>query len=179
MYNSLTSGDTTFQIQDAQSLRTSIAKQAETIDAISKQILAIPNEPDQGKAAVLQTSIRRAASQYIKDYLLTLPIPPNVAELEKIKKDKATRNVEMPRHSNITNIKKVAVTTGWSPVNVTVDEPEITSDDPLMQQINIVRNYIAQARKAHRYEEVSSLKENLKLLKQAYHKQQQSDSDNA
>lgn len=171
MYNSLTSGDTTFQLQDAQSLRSSIAKQAEVLDAVSKRILAIPPNPEYPKAVLLQTSVRRATSQYIKDYLLVLPVLPSPSELDKIKKERAMRNTEVPQYTSITNIKKVAVTTGWSPDNVTEDViPEI-SDDPLIQQINIVRNYIEQARKAQRFEEVASLQENLDLLKETYQMQ--------
>lgn len=64
-------------------------------------------------------------------------------------------------------IKRVAVTTGWSPANVSEGEVE----DPLMQQISNVRNYIEQAKKANRMEEVASLKENLEFLKARYKEQ--------
>jgi hypothetical protein len=42
----------------------------------------------------------------------------------------------------------------------------------LIEQMNIVRNYIEQARKAQRFEEVESLQENLKMLKETYRQQQ-------
>ncbi|RZC27689.1 FYVE and/or Rbsn domain containing protein [Asbolus verrucosus] len=171
MYNSLTSGETTFQLQDTQSLRSTIAKKAESIDILSKKIASLPVEEDTPKVGVLQNSIRRATSHYIKDYLLTLPTPPSIQELERIKKERSLRNFEEERQASFkTNIKKVTVTTGWSPSTVNSDNTE--TEDPLIEQMNIVRNYIEQARNAHRFEEVVSLQENLKMLKETYRQQQ-------
>ncbi|KAF2360255.1 Rabenosyn Rab binding domain [Trinorchestia longiramus] len=42
------------------------------------------------------------------------------------------------------------------------------TDDPVVQQMNIIRNYIKQAREACRYEEVSTLEKNLKELQAEY-----------
>ncbi|XP_018018523.1 rabenosyn-5 isoform X1 [Hyalella azteca] len=42
------------------------------------------------------------------------------------------------------------------------------TDDPVVQQMNIIRNYIKQAREACRYEEVSTLEKNLKELQVEY-----------
>lgn len=47
-----------------------------------------------------------------------------------------------------------------------------TEENPLIEQMQIVRNYIDQARKAHRFEEVASLEENLRMLKETYRQQQ-------
>lgn len=171
MYNYLTAGDSKYQLQDAQSLRSSIAKQAEYLDVISKKILAIPEDPEQPKAVLLQATIRRATSQYIKDYLLTLPVLPNPTELEKIRKERVSRYTETPKHVASSNIKKMAVTTGWSPQNLPQPIEQESCDDPLIEQINLVRNYIRQARKDKRFEEVASLEENLRELKRIYHDQ--------
>lgn len=161
MYSSLSSGDSTFQLQDAQSLRSSIAKQAENLDALSKKILAEPIDPNAHKVYHLQNSIRRATSQYIKDYLLVLPVLPTPAELERIKQERLTKNHhETP--ASFGPVKKLNITTGWSPSSIT---NQTTSDDPLLEQINIVQNYIEQAQKAGRFEEVAVLRENLKMLK--------------
>ena len=171
MYNSLTSGETTFHLQDTQALRSTIAKKAESIDILSKKIASLPSEEETPKFVLLQNSIRRATSNYIKEYLLTLPAPPSIQELEKIKRERSLRNVEEESYLAVrTNIKKVTVTTGWSPSTVNNDNTE--AEDPLIEQMNIVRNYIEQARKAQRFEEVASLQENLKMLKETYRQQQ-------
>lgn len=171
MYNSLTSGETTFQLQDTQALRVTIAKRAETIDILSKKIASLPVDEEMPKAELLQNSIRRATSHYIKDYLLTLPAPPSIQELEKIKRERSLKNIEEENQMAVrTNIKKVTVTTGWSPAAVNNDKTE--AEDPLLEQMNIVRNYIAQARQAQRFEEVTSLEENLSMLKETYRQQQ-------
>lgn len=174
MYNSIISGETKYLLQDLQSLRTSIADQAQLIDTLSKKITSLPDEDDMPKAVVLKSNIRKATSFYIKDYLLTLPAPPTIQELEKIKKDRSLSSslnddyFPTPKLS----IKKVAVTTGWSPANVPTDSSVTAVEDPLLQQINLVKSYIDQARKAQRFDEVASLTENLKMLKEMYRQQQ-------
>ncbi|KAK4884394.1 hypothetical protein RN001_000665 [Aquatica leii] len=174
MYNSMMSGEQTFRLQDVQSLRSSIAQQAEILDAISKRIISVPLNPEQPKAILLQNSIRRATTQYIKEYLLVLPILPSAEELYRIRQERLTRNVSTSTHPTVSAVKKIAVTTGWSPDNLSIENviPEISDEDPLMQQIAIVRNYIKQARSANRFEEVASLEENLEFLKKAYREQQ-------
>ncbi|CAH0550029.1 unnamed protein product [Brassicogethes aeneus] len=169
VYNSLTSGERTYLLQDAQNLRTTIAKNAEILDTLSKKIASMPIEPDTPKQHNLQNSIRKATSIYIKDYLLTLPAPPTVEDLEKIRAEHAMKVVEedyVPVMRN--NIKKVTVTTGWTPTKAENESDE----DPLIEQMNIVKNYIDQARQAQRFEEVVSLQENLKMLKETYMQQQ-------
>ncbi|KAJ8947892.1 hypothetical protein NQ318_010038 [Aromia moschata] len=177
IYNSLISGETTYLLQDLQSLRTTIADKAQMIDTLSKKIASLPVDAETPKAAALQNSIRKATSVYIKDYLLTLAAPPTPQDLEKIKRERSMRAVDedvapMPRAS----IKRVTVTTGWSPANVS-ETAAAEEGDPLLEQMSIVRNYIEQARKAHRFEEVASLQENLEMLKQTYRKQQTQQRD--
>ncbi|GJQ76321.1 putative metal ion binding protein [Trypoxylus dichotomus] len=156
MYNSLIAGNTTFHLQDAQSLKTTIAQHAKTLDTLSKNIALVPADPDAPK-----------------DYILTLPVLPTLAELEKIKQSRLSYMDEIEKGAEL-SVKKVTVPTGWSP-NV-VEAPPEQDEDPILQQMNIVRNYIEQARKAHRYEEIVSLEENLKLLKESYKQQQKQQS---
>lgn len=174
MYNSLTSGETTFLLQDVQALRSSIAEKAQMIDTLSKKIASEPVDPENPKAAVLQNNIRKSTSNYIKDSLLTLPPPPSVEELEKIRERVSVMYKDdfLPDPSS-TSIQKVTVATGWSPANVTTEVRD-SDANPLIEQMNIVRNYIAQARKAQRFEEVASLEANLKMLLSTYKEQQRS-----
>lgn len=144
------------------------------IDTLSKKIASYQENDEMPKAAVLKNNIRKATSCYIKDYLLTLPSPPTIQELEKFRNDRSLSSsvtedlLPIPKIS----IKKVTVTTGWSSANIPSTSLVTDIEDPLLQQINLVKSYIDQARKAQRYDEVSSLVENLKMLKEMYQKQQ-------
>lgn len=66
MYNSLTSGETTFLLQDVQTLRSSIAEKAQMIDTLSKKIASEMVDSRTPKAAVVQSNIRKSTSNYIK-----------------------------------------------------------------------------------------------------------------
>ncbi|XP_037784745.1 rabenosyn-5-like [Penaeus monodon] len=65
---------------------------------------------------------------------------------------------------------EVVVDTGWGP---NLSPPCVTeTDDPMIQQMNNLRNYIRQAREANRYDAVATLEANLKELQGEYKKQQ-------
>lgn len=174
MYNSIVSGETNYLLQDMQALRTSIADQAQLIDTLSKKIASHQEDDEMPKAAVLKDNIRKATSCYIKDYLLTLPSPPTLQELEKIRNERSISSSmnEDLLHIPKISIKKVTVATGWSPANIPSNSLATDIEDPLLQQINLVKSYIDQARKAQRYDEILALSENLKMLKEMYQKQQ-------
>lgn len=70
---------------------------------------------------------------------------------------------EVPKDA--VKVKRVAVVTGWSPANVPKQGGSEEVEDPLLEQINNVRNYIEQARLAGRFDEAVSLTENLEELK--------------
>lgn len=65
---------------------------------------------------------------------------------------------------------------GWNPefASKRRDNDNASSEemDPMLQQINIIRNYIRQARDAHKYDELHMLEENLKELEIEYFVQQ-------
>ncbi|XP_050300672.1 rabenosyn-5 [Anthonomus grandis grandis] len=174
MYDSLTSGETTFLLQDLQSLRSTIAEKAQIIDTLSKKIASEPVDPEMPKAVLVQNNIRKSTSNYIKDFLLTLPQPPSSEDIENIREKLAMsfREESDIRSSRQPKIQTVAVTTGWSPAPANIEPPSQDEDDnPLKEQMRIVRNYIDQARKAQRYEEVASLEENLRMLQDTYRRQ--------
>ena len=65
---------------------------------------------------------------------------------------------------------------GWNPEFASnkrkEDNGSADSIDPMLQQMNIIRNYIRQARDAHKYDELHMLEENLKELEIEYFLQQ-------
>ena len=55
---------------------------------------------------------------------------------------------------------------GWKPSEVAVTAR--SQDDPMVQQMDIIRGYIKQARQANKLDEVQMLENNLKDLQQEY-----------
>ncbi|XP_071549965.1 rabenosyn-5 [Panulirus ornatus] len=66
--------------------------------------------------------------------------------------------------------EEVVVDTGWGADSSAHNVTE--TDDPMIQQMNIIRNYIRQAKEASRYDDVPLLEANLRELQEEYKKQQ-------
>lgn len=63
------------------------------------------------------------------------------------------------------------IDSGWKPLEIDGNKTK-NVDDPMLQQINIIRGYVKQAKQAQKYDEVRMLEENLKDLQQEWWKQQ-------
>lgn len=175
MCASLHAGESTYTLSDTQALRGNIAKEGEALDIISKKIASIPLNPDIPRALTLQNAIRRSISNYIKDSVLSLPSLPTHAELlEKRKRFQNNETIPTPAPANpqiLLRPPKVTIDNGWSPSANTGKTITDTSTDPLIQQMNIVRGYVKQARDAMRFDEVASLEAHLRELEQAFYQQ--------
>ncbi|GLV40606.1 Rabenosyn-5 [Carabus blaptoides fortunei] len=170
MCASLHAGESTYSLSDTQILRGSIAKQGETLDFISKKIAGIPLNPDIPRALNLQAAIRRSTSNYIKDCLLSLPSVPSPAELLE-KRKRYQQDVPTVHTPQMLRPPRVTLHSGWSPVAAAEHLVTDTASDPLIQQMNIVKGYIRQAREAMRFEEVASLEAHVRELEEAYYQQ--------
>lgn len=130
----------------------------------------------------LQLAIRRSVVSFLREYMLGLPELP----------DEQTLQVYRDRHTEIIQ-KRVAFEkelalreqrlfnkTGQSMGPVIVHDegfvPEAmanheatTHNDPILQQINIIKNYIDQAKRNHRYDDVKILSDNLRELEIEYY----------
>lgn len=181
MCASLHAGESTYSLSDTQALRGHLAKQGETLDLLSKKIANIPVNPNVPRAQTLQTAIRRSTSNFIKDSILSLPSLPTAAEL--LEKRNRFKNDDLPfvANSQVVRPPKYAtmLDTGWSPVPKSQDVITDVSSDPLIQQINIVKGFIQQARSAMRFEEVASLEANLRELQEALYQQSIAESKNS
>ena len=63
----------------------------------------------------------------------------------------------------------VEVLSGWKPdAAETRGAGQHATDDPMVQQMNIIRGYIRQAQDARRWDEVGMLEQNLRELQQEY-----------
>ena len=88
MHESLINGESTYRIEDVKILRLQVLKAAETVDAISKKIEALPAE-DPSTQKTLQKRIRNAAVNFVKETLVGLPSAPTPEEFKEIEKRKA------------------------------------------------------------------------------------------
>nr|XP_026489913.1 tetratricopeptide repeat protein 27-like [Vanessa tameamea] len=168
MCQSLFDGETTYNLADVNAMRGRIGKLAEGIDLLSKQIAAFPVEPAT-RQAKLQTAIRQAASHYIKEDLLSLRKLPTEAQIDEVRRqryERAQKQIQMERERTERERQRrggEAETSGSR-----VEGPAHDDDNPLLEQMNIIRGYIKEARKELRFEEVAILETNLKELKKEY-----------
>nr|CAD7400548.1 unnamed protein product [Timema cristinae] len=160
------------------------------------------DHPPRGKALKLQQTIRSATTTYLKEQLITLPTLPTEQQLNVLRdrrrqemtnrilqekrrtleaqtrvgdvrgkrNSQSPQNSSSPQRSSASPQRSVQVNldAGWGPETAQMFD----SDDPMIQQMNIIRNYIKQARTAHKYDEVSTLEQNLRELQEEYHRQQ-------
>lgn len=192
MYNSLTNGESIYSLDEAQTVKLKLLKLAENIDALSSKIAVLgkgTEKPPQGQALRLQNMVRAASAVYLKTNLLSLPGLPTeeqFAEAQNKRREAINARIheEKKRQSRLSNqmnsVKSgpslpkqtsdptVSLGQGWVPEKTKVNE----YDDPLIEQINIIRSYIKEAKAAHKYDEVASLEENLQELKKEFWKKQ-------
>jgi len=149
----------------------------------------------------LQNQIRRASVNFIKDTLVGLPSLPSdekLADLRKLRQEETARRVEQERRKareakiRFQNLQEkrqesgrgrlphsksdqsIKYEKGFVLSSSGADETEVlSSDDPMIQQMNIIRNYIKRAREANRYDEVGTLESNLSELQIEYQRMQQ------
>lgn len=212
MYNkmcqSLSCGEMTYSLTDAQVLRVKLLKLAESVDSLSNKIAILGTKdvenPPRGKTLQLQQKIRIAATNYLKEQLVALPALPTEAQLKalqdrrrqevtaRIQQEKQLaaietyaemrkkrdspqrRDVHYTSSPNQKTSDQVVIDVGWGPEAGQMFD----SDDPMIQQMNIIRNYIKQARSAHKYDEVATLEKNLQELREEYWLQQQNPARN-
>ena len=153
---------------------------------------------------MLQRQIRNCASQFLQENMLGLQSLPNAEELmklqearrqeiqrqiaaekqaaiererrkreeQRIAEEKARRKLEEGKTSPKKSPVK-QVSPGWQPTEASHSGPD---DDPMIQQMNIIRGYIKQARQAQKWDEVSMLEENLKDLQAEFWRQKKGNS---
>jgi rabenosyn-5 len=185
---SLFEGNSVYTLADASALRGKIGRSAEILDDLSKRVLLQKNPGQGSREEALQKSVRLATIKFIKDNMLTLsPLPleeeikkiqhKRVMELnQKIERDRRlaleafekydlSGNVGYPAESSKSSdksgtMKQVDNWTGY--------QQQTNLNDPLVEQITIIKGYIKQAREAMRFEEIETLEANLKELQHEY-----------
>ena len=99
-----------------------------------------------------------------------------LAAMEAQEKEKRSEEPEKTGKSPTDSVKQLghrrsessdSVGKGWKPAEVVAK-----ADDPMLQQIEIIRGYVRQAREAKKWDEVEMLEQNLKEIQQEYLRQQ-------
>lgn len=187
MIDSLYRGDSIYTLSDVGALRGKIGSTAEALDDLSKKVLSQKSMQGSREEA-LQKSLRMASIKFIKEYMLSLPQIPVEEEIKKIQQRRVmeiNQKVERDRRLASEAFEKhelVATTIGYPATSSktvtsmrTVDnwsgyqhQNQVNANDPLIEQINIIKGYIKQAREAMRFEEIETLEANLKELQHEY-----------
>jgi rabenosyn-5 len=171
MCASLCSGESLHHLSDAQYLRVKLIKLAEAMDSTSKAILVLGGTPS-GRSQRLQQAIRSSSTIFIRDELVGLPSLPTEAQLKLLQeKHKHVIEMRLQNKPSTSRAPQVVANSGWGPA--TTDKLLLDSDDIMVQQMNILKNYIKQAREAHKDDEVSMLESNLRELQEEYWRQQE------
>lgn len=153
MCDSLHKGERTFTLKEAQDLRKNLNESTDRFRKLNLNVTAVTQSQESSpKFLLLRNALSKTILDFIKSNLLALRELPSAKELESIRK----RN-EM-------------VIKNWSPAVMKNSAPVET--DPVLLQIEIIKNYIQQAQKELKFEEVEILKNNLKDLKEEYKKNQ-------
>ncbi|CAI9623868.1 unnamed protein product [Staurois parvus] len=201
MAQSINAGETTYNLDHANSLRVEVQKLYESIDAFSKKILilGVKEEPKpHPKNLQLQKMIRYSATLFVQEKLLGLMSLPTKEKYEELKESRRQENelkLQRERQAALDSQKKgdERRRDGFSrPTDVVNGElqqrgrirkvegwlptsgaPHIReTSDPLLQQIENITSYIKQAREAGRVDEVKMLEDNLRQLQDEFDQQQ-------
>ncbi|EDW11160.1 rabenosyn-5 [Drosophila mojavensis] len=198
--NSLHEGESIFTLADAGALRGKIGQVAEKIDLRSKRILTIHSEPGSREEA-LKKAIRLSCVQAIKERMLSLPPLPDEGYIRQIQERKrieteqrilTEQRMAMEAHER----KGLTIQAGVTPESRSFAQgsdlqslnnwsaPQASTtvtmvDDPLIEQINIIKGYIKQAREDLNFDVVETLELNLRELQREVYERQRQSSNSA
>ncbi|KAH8271866.1 hypothetical protein KR044_008414 [Drosophila immigrans] len=199
--NSLLDGESIFTLSDAGALRGKIGQVAETIDLRSKRILTIHSEPGSREEA-LKKAIRLSCVHVIKERMLSLPPLPDEALIKQIQERKrmeteqrilTEQRMAMEAYERYGAANQVGASmenrnfaqgsdlqslNNWSAPQASTTNSGV--DDPLIEQINIIKGYIKQARQDMNFDVVETLELNLReLQREVYERQRQSSNSSS
>jgi len=197
---------TKHKIDEAKVLRLKLLKMAETVDAVSKRIVLLePPNPDMdpvslGSYATLKSRIRMASVNFVKATLVGLPGIPTeeellklqenrkaeaskrveeekkLSEMAKLKFENSAKKQQQQQQKSPRKAKPVLFDAGF--VSSLSHSNYVSSDDPIVQQMCNLREFIGQARSAGRHDDAMLLEENLKDLQEEYQRQRAQLEDN-
>ncbi|KAM4021574.1 rabenosyn-5 [Anomaloglossus baeobatrachus] len=201
MAQSINAGETTYNLDHANSLRVEVQKLYELIDALSKKILTLGINEDpkpHPKNLQLQKMVRYSATLFVQEKLLGLMSLPTKEMYEGLKEKRKQENEQKLQRERQAALeaqrrrdekKKDTLPRTAEALNGEPQPPgrirkvegwlptsgvprNKETSDPLLQQIENITSYIQQAQLAGRVDEVRMLEENLRQLQDEYDQQQ-------
>ncbi|GAB1603705.1 rabenosyn-5-like [Argonauta hians] len=205
MVESLSHGESTYSLNEANQLRCQLLKLYEYIDIISKKILTLGVNSESTppvRQLYLQKAIRTFSSNFLKENLSGIQQLPSQEEYEKMKNshtaemqqkfalerqeamlaqeqeqrrtsiDSSTssyRQLHSPSRDDDSRTETNGnIGKGWKPSEISCYSQK--TNDPMLQQMEIIRGYIKQAKQAQKFDEVEMLEQNLQELQLEYNK---------
>ncbi|PIK32925.1 putative rabenosyn-5 [Apostichopus japonicus] len=174
--------------EDAEAERTKVLKAFEVIDTLSKKILRLtPNDKDTNSATTeaLHRRIRAYVVRFLQDSTFELKHMPSEDDIKRWRAEKSAEKIrrreEEERRVNTKReevkltgspsktadtykAKSEKVGKGWTPTLTDQASVKALTDDPLLQQINIISGYLNQAQSSQKWDEANALEANLKEL---------------
>ena len=157
-------------------------------------------EPPSPSTVQLQRRIRLRTSRFMQDHVMllqSLPTEDEVVRLQEARRVDTERRIQQERRHQVELEQRlrrerqknegatteegggrtpqqdaVVVCSGWQPSGG-IPRAAMDGSDPMVQQMEIIRGYMRQARQACKWDEVKMLEENLRQLQQEYWQQQQ------
>ena len=188
LVDTLYQGDEDFTLKEGEVLRVKLLKIADNIDSASKAVEALPSESDLER--IIQKKIRSAAVNFIKECLVGLPGVPSEEEFEALKRQRVSRAAAKVEEEKMaakvaklrfeqqqqqqqqrqqqkvsSSAKSKAAPVMGSGFVVASSSSSTTSEDPMVQQIHNLREFIAQARRMGKADEVAALEASLSELR--------------
>lgn len=189
-----------YTLEDANTRRSKILKMFDMIDSLSKKILTLqPKDKATNSATTvaLYRRIRANVVRFLQETSLELKPLPSEEDLKRWKDERRTRRLEeerkaraqeeskqKPKSSPVRTLTQEAlkmvpkthgdekVGKGWTPSSIDQASVAAMTDDPLLQQMNIISGYLNQALQDGKWDEANVLEENLKLLQREYREQE-------
>ena len=128
----------------------------------------------------LQRRIRTAATNYLKEKIIRLPSILTQQEIEKMR-EQAQFNIDinfpevnsqfsnnLRSNSEVSSKEAISTDGGWTPEVKAKARKDIDEMDPMLIQIERIKEFIDLARKANKYDEAYLLESNLRELEVEY-----------
>lgn len=212
MVESLSIGESTYSLNEANHLRSQLLKLYEYIDILSKKIMVLglnDDVPPPTRQLYLQRAIRTFSSNFLKENMSGIQQLPSEEEYNKMQEshslemqhkfalerqaamvaqeqeqrraslDSLTYSRQQTQQQQLSPLSREGYTRtesngsigkGWTPLETSAYAKN--TSDPMLQQMEIIRGYIKQAKQAHKTDEVEMLEQNLRELQLEYRKQQ-------
>lgn len=132
---------------------------------LQENMFTLPNLPNRDKVLKLQ----KERAEYLVAKAAEEKAERERAMKKRLESSKLLTQSPETRHASVDTSPDSAVAGGWGPVAVNQTD---SSTDPMIEQIQIIKNYIKQAKAENRMEEVQTLERNLLELQSEYMKSQ-------